>query len=84
MYQYNSKTLEDLFEHMCLDMQNLCLNGITLSDGKKAYISILGCKGDWPFLVLRLQFMTPCKYKGRRILQAQTPNKVGRVSKPFR
>ena len=43
--------LEELFEHVALNLKDACLEGVRLRDGSKLHLCTIAIKGDWPFLV---------------------------------
>ena len=53
-YGEDGRSLEDVFQHICSDLREAYLSGVTLEDGSKLHLVPLGVKGDWPFLEARL------------------------------
>ena len=50
-YADDPDLLEELFEHVALNLKDACLQGVQLRDGSRLHLCTVGVKGDWPFLV---------------------------------
>ena len=53
-YANDPRPLDQLFEHICLDLREACHTGVQLADGTFMHLAPIGVKGDWPFLETRL------------------------------